>query len=405
MNKRSCSDNTTVGRLRAVKPKNDATVTASAEYTATIDDSTALSTTVFIQEDIVATFLSFLDLSDIRCCSEVSKTCWKAIARLEELTIHAVACLDGHERMTKGIEYMMHLAARLFSKRRNSLRRVSIFCDYDDGQSCWTAAADESLGLLLSSCSLLTHFRFKGSVRCQMPAALLRFDTLKNLETLVIDFVNWNSSLDLTLMLSRKTNLRVLEITNLTKEYYPGWEMGGQCDEVSTLIGSLHRLQKLVITCSDDFERILDGRMIFTSLRQLEELVVGEDLIDDSVLHVISQHCLNLRQLKMYGVRGFISLLGLKNVLNKCPIHALSIPFYRGEGKGVCAVTELCQAGNNLRILEIFDGICDKSFPSYRSMEEDKRRLLLESAAFEASAGHVSLVFYDGYVPTTPVYT
>jgi len=285
------------------------------------------------------------------------------------------------------------------------LRQVCIFCndDDDDDESCWTAAADESLGLLLSSCSLLTHFQFNGSVKCQMHADLLRFDSLKNLETLVIDYVKWNSSLDLTSMLSRKPKLRVLEITNLTKEYYPGWEMGRQCDKVSTLIGSLHRLQRLVIAFSEDFERILNGRMIFTSLRQLEELVIGEDLINDSLIHVISQQCLNLRQLKIYGCYGF-SLLGLKNVLNKCPIHALSIPFYKCEEKGVCAVTELCQAGNNLRILEIFDGICDKSSPSYEYLAEDKR-YLLQSAAFEASAGRISLLFYDGYVPTTPVYT
>jgi len=399
MSKRSCSDNTAASRLRAVKPKNDAT--ASAEYTVTIDDSTALSTIVFIQEDIVASILSFLDVSDISSCSEVSKTCWKAVARLEELTINGDACLDGYERMTKGIEYILHLAARLFSKGRNSLRQVCIFCDHVD-ESCWTAAADKSLGLLLSSCSLLTHFQFSGSVGCQMHAALLRFHSLQNLETLVIDSVRWDSTLDFTLMLSNKPKLRVLEITNLTKEYYPGWEMSAQCDEVSTLIGSLHRLQRLAIAFSDGFEQILDGRMIFTSLRQLEELMVGEVLIDDSVLHVISQHCLNLRQLQIYGCCG-ISLLGLKNVLNKCPIHALSIPFFRDEGKGVCAVTELCQASNNLRTLEIFDGICDKSFPSYRNLED--KRCLLQSAAFEASAGRISLLFYDGYAPTTPVYT
>jgi len=255
MSKRKCLNE--CERL-AVKPKNTETAAVLEEGTSNV----SLSNQVFSQEGIVANILSHLEISDIRRCSEVSKTCLKTMVILEELYIVAPPIIDSGTTDVCFYEILigkLHLAEKMFGSE-NNLRRLSI--DFDD---CWLSMEEDecirqritqSLYRFFSSCKKLKHIHLKGlkydieeyDEEYFYDGYISDFEAVgqcAELETLVIE----NCFLPhlytaLYSMLQNKSNLRVLDLTDTASTT----DVDDKDDKsLSIRIASLTNLQKLVI--------------------------------------------------------------------------------------------------------------------------------------------------------------
>lgn len=142
------------------------------------------------------------------------------------------------------------------------------------------------------------------------------------------------ANFDLIPALRNKTKLRELEMSVVyNHEFYPQITPRDQCKVLNSLIVNLPHLEKLDLMDCDDLQYDLDGLSIFPGLSQLEELCVGDCLVNDAVPQANSDSCLKLRVLEIYSYEG-LSLSGLKKVLSKFPIHTLGLMDFKGTGRG-----------------------------------------------------------------------
>eukprot|EP00816_Leptocylindrus_hargravesii_P010730 CAMPEP_0196807894 /NCGR_PEP_ID=MMETSP1362-20130617/7871_1 /TAXON_ID=163516 /ORGANISM="Leptocylindrus danicus, Strain CCMP1856" /LENGTH=255 /DNA_ID=CAMNT_0042181993 /DNA_START=15 /DNA_END=779 /DNA_ORIENTATION=- len=252
---------------------------------------------------------------------------------------------------------------------------------------------------ILKSCQKLRHLFLRGI--SFVNDTFLSVSELTELETLEFEcFEVEDSVFDtfiLVAMLKNKTNLRVLELSSETSkrnnERLSDFDEKAK-EKLSELIGGLVSLRRLTIN-SYDILKGLDGKIIFQRLINLEYLLLGDNLVCDEELEVISEHCLKLRELRMHYTYGF-SLAALIKVLCKCPIQVLSIRYDRETDSGLAAVREICQSCSTLTHLYIYFGH-DEEYQKQVSIEEDEAPLY-EAVACEASAGRTSICFCSAYL-------
>jgi len=400
MSKRSGSGNSEDYIHRAVKAKDDATITVTVGDTTEEEeehDYVLAHNNIFFQVDMVTKILSYLDLVYIARCARVSKTLLKAISLLENLNITpSIRSYDGWE-----VEQKLKFAALRFSPE-NSLTSIYMHLNY----ARWNPRNIDYMTRILKSCKKLRHLTLAGI--SFVNKTFHSVSEFTELETLVLDCFDFedfiHSTFILFTMLKNKTNLRVLELSSETSTRSSEDEALSDFEEkceklLSEVIGGLVSLQRLTIKSSEILEG-LDFRIMFQRLINLEYLLLGNYLVCDEELEVISEHCLKLRDLRMHYTYGF-SLAALINVLLKCPIQKLSIRYDHKIDSGLAAVREICQSCRILTHLYIY-----YDYKEYHEMMpvKEKEVPLYESAACEASAGRTSIFFNTDYLPKLPFY-